>query len=342
LKINSKKLSDTTSGISEQTPGDSSGPARPAPQAPSVVEPDMWIRFVTVFACVVAVLGLGPSAAHAPLDLPPRIERTAARLDALSVAITGSVEELRASEVLNHHRVEGGVAACMAAAGRSYRQLPFASFYDGFTDADLGYGTGRATVLDSVTEGGRRIIRNTVSTGRLTRAGLVNQGPNGAPAGATAADVDALNRCTGPYGHRRYLDFDPPPGAHELSDFTELLEAAHRDPDVVAAWRRYDPCMRDRLGHDVPDRSDFLFRERISPRDAPGDGEAPKAAWTRGLAEIRAAFAVDVACRLPAYLAAMRVVAANLDAWELRHRTELDTIRAAWRQRVADAARLPR
>lgn len=43
-----------------------------------------------------------------------------------------------------------------------------------------------------------------------------------------------------------------------------------------------------------------------------------------------------------AYIAAMRIVAGNLDAWERRHRTELDTIRAAWRQRVTDAARLPR
>jgi hypothetical protein len=311
---------------------------------------------MVALAWVAVVLVLGPSSGRAPAVgveavgvqagpatpemLPPLVERTAARLDALTVAITGSVEELRASEVVNHRRVEGGVAACMAAAGRRYQQLPFVSFYDGFTDADLGYGTGRATVLDSVTEGGRRLVLNMTATARLARAGVTGAGVRVTP--GAPVDVDAFNRCRAPYGHRSYLDIDPPAGAYELSDFSEILRAVSRDRDVSAAWQRYPTCMRDRFGHDVSDRSDFLFRVLLSPQDAPVDGQPPNAAWARGLAELRATFAADVECRFPAYLAAMRVVAAELDAWEHRHRAELDTVRAAWRQRVADAAALPR
>jgi hypothetical protein len=50
----------------------------------------------------------------------------------------------------------------------------------------------------------------------------------------------------------------------------------------------------------------------------------------------------DVNLRLPACIAAMRIVAGHLDAWERCYRAELDAVRAAWRQRVTDAARLPR
>src|SRR5688572_424729 len=90
---------------------------------------------------VVAVVVAGPSPARTPYDSSD-VAATAARLDALKLSITGTVEELRASERLNYLRVEGGVAECMRVAGRAYRKAPFASFYDGFTDADLGYGTG--------------------------------------------------------------------------------------------------------------------------------------------------------------------------------------------------------
>ncbi len=300
-------------------------------------------------AWVALVLVLGPSGGQAPTTsvreelgtpatLPAHVERTAARLDAVIRAITGSVEELQASEILSYHRVEGGVAACMTAAGRPYRMRPFVSLYDGFTDADLGYGTGSATVLDSVTEGGRRLVLNTVADARLARAGLVRSGPGK----IAPTDVDAFNRCTAPYGHRSYLDVDPPPGTYELAGLTDLLATVLQDRQVITAWQRYPTCMRDRVGRDVPDRSDFLFQQWISSQDAPVDGGPPNAARTRGLAEMQAAYAVDIECRFPAYLAAMRVVAANLDGWEQRHRAELTAVRAGWRQRVADAARLPR
>ena len=137
------------------------------------------------------------------------MEKAAVRLDALTVAITGGVEELRASERLNYHRVESGTAACMAATGRPYRKRPFVSLYDGFTDADLGYGTGRASIIDSVTELGRRLVLNDIAHARMEQAGLANP----AGAGVTPDDVDTLNRCTAQFQHRAYDDIDPPPGA---------------------------------------------------------------------------------------------------------------------------------
>lgn len=188
--------------------------------------------------------------------------RTAARLDALTVAITGDAEELRASEVLNYHRVEGGVAACMAAAGKPYRRAPFVSFYADFTDAGLGYGTGSGTVVDSVTERGRRLVRNEIAAARLARAGFAGAGWTGAGPG----DIETLNRCRAPYEHRSYHEIDPPPGAYELAGFGELLEAVSRDRRVADAYRGYGPCMRARLGYDVVDRTDFLSRPRL-PRD---------------------------------------------------------------------------
>ncbi|GIJ71183.1 hypothetical protein Voc01_061000 [Virgisporangium ochraceum] len=304
----------------------------------------MWRRFLTVPAWVAVVLILGPSGGGPPAEAPTPpgatatrpVGPTAARLDALAVAITGTAEELRASERLNYHRVEGGVAACMAAAGRPYRMAPFVSFYADFTDADLGYGTGSATVFDSVTERGRRLVLNTIAGARLSRAGLTGRGWVG------STDIEALNRCRAPYEYRAYHDFDPPPGAYRLAGFVDLLETVLRDPRVTAAFERYRPCMRARLGHDVPDRSDFLFQARLPAGHAPLDGQPPDPEWTRGLRALDEAFALDVECRLPAYREAMRVVAANLDAWERRHRTELDAVRAAWRQRVADAATLGR
>jgi hypothetical protein len=100
--------------------------------------------------------------------------------------------------------------------------------------------------------------------------------------------------------------------------------------------------MRARVSEDVPNRSDFLFRPRLPRGEAPVDGRPQSAAWAQGLAAQETAFTTDTQCRLPAYLAAMAVVAAHLDDWEQQHRADPDTVRTAWRQRVADAAQLPR
>ncbi|HEX8345413.1 MAG TPA: hypothetical protein VF657_11875 [Actinoplanes sp.] len=59
------------------------------------------------------------------------------------------------------------------------------------------------------------------------------------------------------------------------------------------------------------------------------------------MAAMQAVFAADADCRRPAYELAMRQVADGLDAFERHHRVQLDTVRAAWRQRVAEAAELP-
>ncbi|GAA0904727.1 hypothetical protein Vau01_098540 [Virgisporangium aurantiacum] len=308
----------------------------------------MWRRALSAAAWAAVIIVLGSSSGRVPAaesgSRPAfgnqEVEKVAARLDALTVAITGGVEELRASERLNYHRVEGGIAACMAAAGRPYRKRPFVSRYDEFTDADLGYGTGRASIIDSVTEMGRRLVLNEIAYTRMERAGLAN------PAGAGVAPdgVDTLNRCTAQFQHRAYGDIDPPPGAYELANSLdmELGEAVGGDRRTQTAWESYRPCMRARVGEDVQDRSDFLFRPRLPRGEAPIDGRPQSAAWARGLAALEAAFAADTQCRFPAYLAAMRVVAAHLDGWERRHRAELDAIREAWRQRVADVAHLPR
>ncbi len=277
----------------------------------------------------------GPLPPDGPL--PTDVARTAERLDRLQIAIAGNVQELRANELLNYHRVEVGVEACMAAAGKPYRRMPYVSLYDEFTDADLGYGAGRAGVLDTVVGGTRRAISNTIGYARLDRAGITDR----SAAVWRPEDVETLNACTGRFEHRLYFDADPPPGTYQLGSMADL-KARLDTPQLRAAWAGYEPCMRARLGHDVGDRSDFLFQSRLPRADAPIGGQPPSAAWSAGVAAMEAAFAVDVACRLPAYLVAMRIVARHLDAWERDHRTELDTIRAAWRQRVADAARLPR
>jgi hypothetical protein len=293
-----------------------------------------WIGVASVLAS--PLTGPVPSAA-ADGPLPPDVARTAERLDRLQVAITGNLQELRANELLNYHRIEGGVEACMAAAGKPYRRMPYVSRYEQFTDADLGYGAGRAGILDTVVGGTRRFISNEIGFARLRRAGILDR----SAAQWRPEDVETLNGCTGRFEHRLYFDADPPPNTYQLAGMADL-DARLDAPEVRAAWTRYAPCMRARLGHDVGDRSDFLFRSRLPGADAPVDGQPPSAAWTAGVAALEAAFAADVACRLPTYIAAMRIAAGHLDAWERDHRTELDTIRAAWRQRVADAARLPR
>jgi hypothetical protein len=284
---------------------------------------------------VIGSLAISPAPGRSS---PERMDvaATAARLDALHVRIAGNRAELRATELLNYHRVEGGVARCMRAAGKTYRIRPFVSRYDGFTDADLGFGSGSGSVADSITDRGRRSILNDLAGARFARAGVLDSWGSVRP-----ADSATLNRCTAPYQHRLYLDIDPPTGVYQLSGFPGLLNGVERDPAVIAAMRPYRTCMKDRYGHDVTERTDFLFAPRISYRDAPIDGQPPNAAWTRGVKKIRAAFDADIDCRLPAYRIAMKLIAPRLGPWERQHRTEISAIRAAWRQRVAQAHDLP-
>ncbi|WIN00056.1 hypothetical protein ACTOB_003734 [Actinoplanes oblitus] len=253
----------------------------------------------------------------------------AARLDAVSLSITGNLEELRATEVLNYRRVEGGVADCMRAHGRPYAPLPFVDFYQDFTDADLGYGNGRAAIIDSLTAGTRRFELNEYAGVRLRRAGITE------PA-LKPEDVDVFNGCTAPFEHRNYLDIDPPAGAYQLAELEDLLEPIYRNDAVVKAWQGYDRCMKVRHGYVVgADRSDFLFAPRLQ-------GEPGSASWRRGLAKMKAVFAADVDCRRPAYTAAMRLLDERLDAWKAKHRTELLAVRNAWKERVVVAANPPR
>src|SRR4051794_34265552 len=98
-----------------------------------VVQPYMKKKLVMVLAWLaVASLTVAPAYAR---DRSERVDiaATAARLDALHVRISGDRRDLQAAELVNYHRVEGGIAACMRAAGKTYRVKPFASHYDGFT-----------------------------------------------------------------------------------------------------------------------------------------------------------------------------------------------------------------
>ena len=114
------------------------------------------VRAVAVWVAVLLAVSSPAAGVAPPATTPAGVSATAARLDALVISITGNVQELRAAEILNYHRIEGGMAACMRAAGHRYRKQPYVSFYRDFTDADLGYGTGGATIFDSITAGPRR------------------------------------------------------------------------------------------------------------------------------------------------------------------------------------------
>jgi hypothetical protein len=272
---------------------------------------------------------------------PERVDiaATAARLDALSVRIGGNRAEWQATELINYHRVEGGMAACMKAAGKPYRIRPFVSRFDGFTDADLGFGSGSGSLFDSITDRGRRGILNELAGARYARAGVLDSWGSVRP-----GDSATVNRCAAPFQYRLYPDVDPPDRVYRLSHFPGLFDPIVRDPAVIAAMRPYEGCMKRRYGYtaDAEDRTDFLFAPRISYRDAPVGGRPPAAAWTRGIARIHAAFDADIACRLPAYRIAMTALAPRIGPWERQHRTEIDAVRAAWRQRVVQAGGLPR
>lgn len=267
---------------------------------------------------------------------------TAARLDALMMRIHGSVAEQRANELLNYHRVEGGTANCMRERGLPYQVAPYFSFYEGFTDADVGYGTGRATALDSVTEHGRRFALNVIASAYAPPG--YEYGVSSAPAGVDQERwVAALNVCREPYEHRDYHDTDRPAGSDLLSTLPGLSERIDANPLVLAGWLRYAPCMRER-GHQVAwdRRDDFLFRDwGLRVEDAPVRGRPATAAWQAAETEMTGVFTDDAACRMPSYTAAMRLVEWWLDDWEAAHRAELDRVRADWLSRVAAAAQLP-
>ncbi|GAA2710932.1 hypothetical protein Apa02nite_083430 [Actinoplanes palleronii] len=278
----------------------------------------------------VAVLAAVSSPAVPAAEAGPRFDlaRTVARWDALARSITGDVAELRASERLNYRRAEGGIAECMRAHGRPYQKAPFISLYRDFTDADVGYGNGSATIVDSLTAGTSRFELNEYAWLRARRADVLKRR-------ARPADMGVANRCALVYQYRSYLDIVPPANAYRLIAFQDLVPPLYRDPTVAKAWRTYDGCMNGRHGY-VPgmDRSDFLF---IALRGVPGSPE-----WQSKLTELKAVLATDVECRRPAYLAAMRLLDERLDGWEQKHRAELLAIRREWRERVAAAARLPR
>lgn len=260
---------------------------------------------------------------------------TAAQLDKLEIEITGNLEEIKAAELLNYHRVEGGIAECMEAAKKNYTSGRYVSFYEGFTDADLGYGNSRGTVVDSLTTKGRRIVLNELAWARLHAAGATQRK-------VAKADVAVLNGCAAKFQNRGYHDFDPPAGVKELTGMKDLLEPIHRDPAVVTAMKGYAPCMKDRYGFTVTDRSDFLFKPRIAAKDAPLPGRPAKPAWTKGVAALDKVFTADAECRKPAYDAAMKLLAGQIEPWKERNRDRLFAVRAGWRKAVADAKKAPR
>jgi hypothetical protein len=262
------------------------------------------------------------------------VASTAARLDRLRIEITGDVAQLRATERLNYRRVEGGIEDCMHAAEHRYRKVAYVSFYRDFTDADLGVGTGGASVVDSLTAGGRRHMLNEISFARLGRAGVLEPS-------VPARDVAAFNACSARFDHRQYWDIDPPAGAYDLSAFPGLLTGISRAPRVVAAMRPYRSCMTA-SGFGVGDDRAEFFAGFVNRADAPVDGRPASAAWIREIAAMKAGSAADATCRRPGHQAAMTMVAPRLSPWQKLHRTELDKIQTAWRQRVTDAAKLPR
>nr|WP_221382395.1 hypothetical protein [Actinoplanes polyasparticus] len=290
-------------------------------------------RSLLALVSLSALLTGGAAAPAAPPGFDPAA--TAARLDALHIRIAGNAEEHRAAERLNYHRVEISVERCMRAHRRPYRKPLFVSFYRDFVDADFGVGNGSASITDSLTAGTRRWELNAIAGARLTRAGAGERV-------VRPEDAETLNKCTAPFEHRMYTDFEPPSGVYDLSGFGEMQSAVHRDAAVLKAWGGYNACMKTRHGYVVgPDYSDFLFAPHVELRNPPLDGAPAGPGWHRAVARFRALFAADVDCRRPAHTAAMRVVARLLPAWESRHRGELRAVRKAWRQRVTAAAKIP-
>jgi hypothetical protein len=260
----------------------------------------MYRRLSAVLACG-AVLFVGGSApAHGQ---PSPIATAAAQLDALQAQIDGTLRQHRASERLN--------------VARRHCRGPFVSHYRDFTEQDFGYGTGRASLFDSVTYGPRGYVLNALAVARVARA-----------------RVDP--RCSG--------DVDPfPVDAEKLNaaEEVELFEPVEADPRVDDAMKSYQPCMKTRYGYVVDDRDDFLnVPERLDYRDAPVDGEQPSAAWQREVADITHVFAADADCRRPAYDIAMTLLAPRIGPWEQKHRREIAAVQAVWQQYVVDAARL--
>ncbi|MEU8614398.1 hypothetical protein AB0C29_41060 [Actinoplanes sp. NPDC048791] len=276
----------------------------------------------------VLVIGVSPPSRAA--------SSTAARLDALAIATTGSLQEMRASEIVKHDRVETAIATCMRAAGHRYNKRPVLSFYRDFTEADFGYGTGHATVIDSLTEGPRILILNETAYARLARESADE------PA-VPPQDATALDKCRRKAGRRTYYQVEMPPGLDRVGlAFGELLMAVNRDPDIVRGMRHYRSCMHNRYGYVVDDRRDFMITSRLDRRDAPVDGAPASAAWRQAVAELERRFAADADCRRPAYEAGLRVIAELIDDWEARHRGEIAAVRAQWQQRTDDAARVRR
>ncbi|GAA2382525.1 hypothetical protein Cme02nite_53760 [Catellatospora methionotrophica] len=155
--------------------------------------------------------------------------------------------------------------------------------------------------------------------------------------------VAASNACRERYELREYHDADPPVGAYDLVSLPGLKERVESHPVVVAAWLPFSSCMAAR-GHAVAwqGRDDFLFRNwDLRPEEAPIDGRPAGPGWVLAEAELKALYTDDAECRMPAHLAAMRLLSWWLDAWETAHREELDRVRADWERRLAEAARLP-
>ncbi|GAA1648102.1 hypothetical protein [Actinoplanes couchii] len=279
------------------------------------------------------LLSAAPISCGAQSEAAPDLAATAAQLDKLAIEIGGNLDERKAVELLNYHRVEGGVADCMQAAKRPYVPVPYVSFFDIFSPKDLGYGDSRATIVDSLTSHGRRLVLNQLAIARLERAGAIQRR-------AAKADVPVLNKCAAAFQNRGYHDFEPPAGVMELGDFSDLLAPVQGDPSVVAAMAGYQNCMKQRHGFTVPDRSDFLLTPRLDRRFAPLPGKPATLKWRTGLLAIDKAYKADADCRRPAYEAAMTLLADRIPEWRADNRDKLFAVRAGWRKAVTEAKKL--
>ena len=199
----------------------------------------------------------------------------------------------------------------MHARGRAYRPIPFEPFYRDFTDTDVGYGTGRASVVDSLTEHGRRLLRNEEATARVRLAEAQRD--------LAGADAAAFNNCTEPDQHRPYYDIDLPAAAQHL-DLDDLVAPLRAMPEIAAAEKPYHNCMKTQ-GFTVDDRADFL----LSPRPA---------------VFVVVVFFVVATCRRSAYALAMQVLATRITPWQHEHRTQLIAIRHQWQRTITEAAQL--
>jgi len=282
----------------------------------------------------------GGAAAGPPVD-SKAVSANAATLDELYRKITGGVQQRLAGEQVTYHLVRDYVSACMAKLKTTYYPAPFATAYEGLSDADLTFGWDNGGWLGRPSQSDLGVQGSKLSQ---ARAAATNQEPAEVTAMSDAAKAkygDQLSQCEAP--ETLYEGKDTAASADDLQDqLGAVVTQVIALPAIQQLTSGYGACLAKAGYANAADPG--ALQRQIGAKypalsEAPVNGKAASSAWSAAVAGEAKAAAADKGCRQKIYDAAMTALGAPLAAFTSAQATALDTVTKEWAAIVSAAAK---